>query len=71
MYDALGVTLTEMGESYYNNMIPGTIDILRQVYTVCEYECLYLFELCILVMMPRNLTSSGQNTARRICRSIR
>lgn len=31
MYDALGVTLTEVGESFYNSMIPGTIDKLQSL----------------------------------------
>lgn len=31
LYDALGVTLTEVGESFYNPMIPGAIERLEQV----------------------------------------
>jgi arginyl-tRNA synthetase len=31
VYDALDVKLTEVGESYYNPMIPAAIDRLRAV----------------------------------------
>ena len=31
VYDALGVTLTEVGESFYNPMIAPTLDILTEV----------------------------------------
>ena len=31
VYDALGVTLTEVGESFYNPMIAPTLDLLTEV----------------------------------------
>lgn len=31
MYDALGVALTEVGESFYNPMIAPTLEVLTQV----------------------------------------
>jgi arginyl-tRNA synthetase len=36
IYDALGVTLTEVGESFYNPLIPGTIEELAKLGLVKE-----------------------------------
>ena len=36
VYDMLGIKLTEVGESFYNPMLPGVISELQQVCVLCS-----------------------------------
>jgi len=45
VYDSLGVKLTEVGESFYNPMIPSTIEQLQQLGLVMNEEEMLIVKL--------------------------
>jgi tRNA synthetases class I (R) len=56
VYDRLNVELTECGESFYNKMIPGTLDEMDKagilkVYTLLYSSILYIYIILLAVYL--------------------
>ncbi len=51
IYDALGVELTEVGESFYNPLIPGTIEELQSL-DLCKEDMSEGHEGMLVVQLP-------------------